>query len=94
MYYLHPFSEQLDVYLKKFDTTFSSTQNHAFLHRALSCERPINCRCFYFRYVMAKLGSTKIDLNQLLDEVDKNKDGVIDYEGRLNCLNIFEISNS
>ena len=43
---------------------------------------------------MAKLGSTKIDLNQLLDEVDKNKDGVIDYEGRLNCSNIFEISNS
>ena len=43
---------------------------------------------------MAKLGSTKIDLNQLLDEVDKNKDGVIDYEGWLNCLNIFEISNS
>ena len=43
---------------------------------------------------MAKLGSTKIDLNKLLDEVDKNKDGVIDYEGRLNWLNIFQISYS
>ena len=30
---------------------------------------------------MDKLGSTKIDLDQLLDEVDRNKDGVIDYEG-------------
>ena len=38
---------------------------------------------------MDKLGSTKIDLDQLLDEVDRNKDGVIDYEGSLNSLKMF-----
>ena len=34
------------------------------------------------RYVMAKLGNPKIDLDELLDEVDTNRDGQIDYDGK------------
>ena len=30
---------------------------------------------------MAKLGNAKIDLDELLDEVDTNRDGQIDYDG-------------
>ena len=30
---------------------------------------------------MKKLGNEKMDFDSLLDEADKNKDGVIDYEG-------------
>ena len=31
---------------------------------------------------MDKLGASKINLDELLDEVDKDKNGVIDYEGK------------
>ena len=32
--------------------------------------------------MMAKLGNAKIDLDELLDEVDTNRDGQIDYDGK------------
>ena len=33
---------------------------------------------------MKKLGNEKMDVQALLDEADRNKDGVIDYEGMKN----------
>ena len=30
---------------------------------------------------MKKLGNDKMDVDALLDEADRNKDGVIDYDG-------------
>ena len=31
---------------------------------------------------MKKLGNDKMDVDALLDEADRNKDGVIDYDGK------------
>ncbi len=33
------------------------------------------------RYVMKKLGVDRLDADALLDEADKNRDGVIQYDG-------------
>ena len=73
-------------YLLKLIDTILRTDKHRFriIFQDSECkiiDLKIKCYYFYFRYVMDKLGSKKIDLDQLLDEVDKNKDGVIDYEG-------------
>ena len=38
---------------------------------------------------MSKLGNVKIDLDELLDEVDTNKDGQIDYDGE----NLYQPNN-
>ena len=57
-----------------FSVTFPSSQ---FTHLSEFLTNISSCR-----YVMKKLGNDKMDVDALLDEADRNKDGVIDYDGK------------